>query len=80
MNKISAYTAVLAAIASAQLTEEETCDVSVRRVDGFYEVFFASDWTQYDCFVDERSGEVMGFDSRPLPEHVMLADCARMSA
>lgn len=80
MNKISAYTAILAVIAYAKLTETEVCDVSVRRADGLYEVQFASDWMQYDCFVDERSGEVLGFDSRPLPEHMTLIEYSRMSA
>jgi hypothetical protein len=80
MKKISAYTAVLAAITYAGLSEQETGDVSARRADGLYEVQFASDWTQYDCFVDETDGEVLGFDARPLPEHVMLSEYSRMTA
>lgn len=80
INKISAYTAVLAAIAYAQLTEEETSDISVRRIDGLYEIRFSSDWSEYDCFVDELSAEVLGFDSRPLSEHAMLSECRLMTA
>lgn len=81
MKKISAYTAVLACIAYANLNESEVSDISIRRTDGLYEVQFANDWTQYDCFVDERDGEVLGFDCRPLSEHVLLAEtAARMSA
>ncbi|MBQ9460289.1 MAG: hypothetical protein IJU66_10210 [Oscillospiraceae bacterium] len=80
MKKISSYTAILAAIAYAGLDEREAGDISVRRADGFFEVQFAGDWTQYDCFVDETSGEVMGFDARPLPEHVMLDEYSRMTA
>lgn len=81
MKKISAYSAVLAAVAYAGLAEQDASDISIRRTDGFYEVMFASDWTQYDCFVDEQDGEVLGFDCRPLPEHAMLAETtARMSA
>lgn len=80
MKKISAYTAVLACIAYANLNESEVSDISIRRADGLYEVMFANDWTQYDCFVDEHDGEVLGFDCRPLPEHVLLAEAARMSA
>ena len=72
--KISAYTAILAAIEYAGLKEENAGNVNVRRADGLYEIQFESDWMQYDCFVDEADGEVLGFDSRPLPEHVMLAD------
>lgn len=81
MKKISANTAVLAAVAYAKLNEEDVGNVDIRRTDGFYEVMFSSDWTQYDCFVDETDGEVLGFDCRPLPEHVMLADeYSRISA
>ncbi len=81
MKKISAYSAVLACVAYAKLNEQEVGDVSIRRADGFYEVMFSGDWTQYDCFVDERSGEVLGFDSRPLSEHAMLGEAAaRLSA
>ncbi|MBE7007791.1 MAG: hypothetical protein E7422_01370 [Ruminococcaceae bacterium] len=73
MNKISAYSAILAAIEYARLNEENASNINVRHTDGLYEIQFDSDWTQYDCFVDEHDGEVLGFDCRPLPEHVMLA-------
>ncbi len=81
MKKISANTAILAAVTYAKVSEDEASDVSVRHSDGFYEVMFSTDWMEYDCFVSEDNAEVLGFDSRPLPEHAMLADeCSRATA
>ena len=80
MKNITANTAVLAAVTYASLTMQEIGDLSVRRADGLYEVTFATDWTQYDCFVDEENGEVLGFDCRPMPEHAMLGEPERLSA
>ncbi len=77
---VSADAAVLAAAAYAGLDSRELGDLSILRADGLYEVRFTSDWTQYDCYVDETDGEVLGFDSRPLPEHVMLGGLSRASA
>ena len=80
MKNITANSAVLAAVAYANLTLEEIGELAVRRTDGLYEICFASDWTLYDCFVDENDGEVLGFDCRPVPEHMLLIDAARLSA
>ncbi|MBE7004111.1 MAG: hypothetical protein E7425_07480 [Ruminococcaceae bacterium] len=80
MKKISANTAILCAVNYAKLNEQEVGDIGVRHADGLYEITFSTDWMQYDCFVDESDGEVLGFDSRPLPEHVMLSECTRATA
>lgn len=66
--------AILAAVEYAGLTEQEVYDVSVRSTDGLYEVTFATDWMRYDCYVDAADYEVLGFDSAPIPERLMLAE------
>lgn len=80
MKKINANTAIISAVNYAAVNAQDVCNLDVRRIDGFYEVTFENDWTRFDCYVDETDGEVLGFDSRPLPEHVMLAEQSRATA
>lgn len=74
MKNITSNTAIFAAIAYAQLTREEVCNINVRHTDGLYEVTFESDWMRYDCYVDENDGEVLGFDLAPLSEPAVLSE------
>lgn len=68
MKNITSNTAVYAAIAYANITREEACNITVRHSDGLYEVCFDGDWMHYDCYVDEENGEVLGFEPTPLAE------------
>ena len=80
MKNIIANTAVQAAAAYAGLTVSELSDLSVLHSSGLYEVRFDTDWMRYDCYVDERGGEVLGFDCRPIPERQMIGELVRLSA
>ena len=80
MKNINANTAINAAVSYASVYAKDVCNLDVRHTEGFYEVTFENDWTRYDCYVDDADGEVLGFDSRPLPEHVMLAELNRATA
>lgn len=80
MTNITSNTAIFASVAYAQLTREEICNISVRHSGGLYEVRFESDWMRYECYVDEESGEVLGFDLAPLSEPAVYGEQLAVTA
>lgn len=80
MKNITSNTAVFAAVAYADITLEDACNINVRHTDGLYEVTFESDWMRYDCYVDENDGEVLGFDLAPLAEPAVYNEQALATA
>ena len=65
--------AICAAAREAGITEQEMKNTLVSNKDGLFEISFSTEWMIYECYVDERSLEVLGFDYRPVPVNMLLA-------
>lgn len=64
--------AICAAAHEAGVTEQEMKNTLVSNQNGLFEVRFTTEWMMYDCYVDEESMEVLGFDYRPLSVNELL--------
>ena len=64
---VPAAAALKAAAESAGVDMSEIIDEEVTLDNGYYEVRFASDWMEYDCYVDAATGEVPGITAFPNP-------------
>ena len=65
--------AICAAAKEAGITEQDMRDIMVSQKDGLIEVRFITEWMIYDCYMDEVTFEVYGFDYRPIPVNMLLA-------
>ena len=66
--------AICAAAREAGITEQEMKNTVVSNKDGLFEIVFTTQWMMYECYVDEESLEVLGFDYRPVPVNMLLAE------
>lgn len=66
--------AICAAAQEAGITEQEMKNTLVSNKDGLFEIVFTTQWMMYECYVDEESLEVLGFDYRPVPVNMLLAE------
>ena len=66
--------AICAAAQEAGITQQEMRNTLVSQKDGLIEVSFTTEWMIYDCYVDEETMEVLGFDYRPVPVNMLLAE------
>ena len=66
--------AICAAAREAGITEQEMKNTLVSNKDGLFEIVFTTQWMMYECYVDEESLEVLGFDYRPVPVNMLLAE------
>lgn len=64
---LTAAVALSEAARSAGVNTSEITDEEIMLDNGYYEVRFASNWLQYDCYVDAATGEVPGITTMPLP-------------
>ena len=65
--------AICAAAQEAGITEQEMRNTLVSNQNGLFEISFTTEWMMYECYVDEESLEVLGFDYRPVPVNTLLA-------
>lgn len=66
--------AICAAAREAGITEQEMKNTLISYQDGLFDITFATQWMMYECYVDEESLEVLGFDYRPVPVNMLLAE------
>ena len=66
--------AICAVAAEAGISKDEMRDILIKAEDKLIEVSFRTDWLLYDCYVDEETLDVLGFDSRPAPLNMLLED------
>ncbi|MCR5154930.1 MAG: hypothetical protein K6B75_08810 [Lachnospiraceae bacterium] len=64
---------IKAVIKYAGLENYDITDAVVLKDGDLNEVIFNAGFMKYDCYVDIKTGEVVGFDSEP----VVLGDCDR---
>lgn len=64
--------AIRVAAKEAGITEQDMRDIMVTQKDGLIEVRFITEWMIYDCYMDQESYEVLGFDYRPIPINMQL--------
>ncbi len=65
--------AISAAASEAGVSEQDMKDIMVTQKDGLIEVRFITDWMIYDCYIEQDTYEVLGFDYRPIPLNMQLA-------
>ncbi len=65
--------AICAAAKEAGVTEQDMKDIMVTQKDGLIEVRFITEWMIYDCYIDQETYEVLGFDYRPISVNMQLA-------
>ncbi len=65
--------AICAAAQEAGIDQQEMRHTLTSSKDGLIEVSFSTEWMYYDCYVDEQTMEVLGFDYRPVPMNTILA-------
>ena len=65
--------AIRAAAKEAGITEQDMKDIMVTQKDGLIEVRFITDWMIYDCYIEQETYEVLGFDYKPISVNMQLA-------
>lgn len=65
--------ALRAAAREAGVSEHAMRNTLVSNKDGLFEISFSTEWMMYECYVDEQSLDVLGFDYRPVPVNALLA-------
>ncbi len=65
-------TAINAAAREAGVAVTDMRDTKVLQKDGLIEVRFITEWMIYDCYIEQDTFEVLGFDYRPLPPDLQL--------
>ncbi len=65
--------AIRTAAKEAGITEQDMKDIMVTQKDGLIEVRFITEWMIYDCYMDQETYEVLGFDYRPISVNMQLA-------
>ena len=65
--------AICAAAKEAGITEQDMRDIMVTQKDGLIEVRFITDWMIYDCYIEQETYEVLGFDYKPISVNMQLA-------
>ena len=66
--------AICAAAQETGILEQDMRNTLVSHQDGLINISFTTEWMMYECYVDEESLEVLGFDYRPLPVNMLLAE------
>lgn len=66
--------AICAAAREAGILEQDMRNTLVSQQDGLINISFTTEWMMYECYVDDKSLEVLGFDYRPLPVNTLLAE------
>ena len=64
--------ALCAAAKEAGITQQEMRNTLVSHGNGLFEISFSTEWMSYDCYVDEETLEVLGFDYKPVPLNTLL--------
>ena len=65
--------AIRTAAKEAGITEQDMKDIMVTQKDGLIEVRFITDWMIYDCYIEQETYEVLGFDYKPISVNMQLA-------
>ena len=65
--------AIRAAAKEAGITEQDMKDIMVTQKDGLIELRFITDWMIYDCYIEQETYEVLGFDYKPISVNMQLA-------
>lgn len=65
---INVKTALNNALDYAKLDRREVRVKDTAHDEGTYYLAFRTDWLNYECYVDDKSGEVLGFNAYPTSE------------
>lgn len=66
MKMISSIEALLAALNSVALTEEDVIDSAITLSNGLYEIGLSTSFQHYDFYVDAETSEVLGINAEPV--------------
>ena len=67
-------TAINAAAREAGVAVTDMRDTKVLQKDGLIEVRFITDWMIYDCYMEQGTMEVLGFDYIPVPPDLQIVN------
>lgn len=63
---IGSIEALLAALNSVALTEEDVIDSDITLSNGLYEIGLSTSFQHYDFYVDAATSEVLGINAEPI--------------